>query len=262
MHLSEKSKVIPIVAKPGKHFTIDIKGNCYYAKKVTDYRMINELIGSYFARKVNLDSVDYEIGRCGNDFYALSKSFIEEGYEYTSFKQYFSSFFSHEKTNPRLRVFRYLFPKYVTCRVGGLNLLKETQMYDTALKIIAVDLRMGQIDRNNTNLKIKISSTQEASFAKVYDYSEAYIHGVETSLYRSPYVSVRRNRPSLTQLVQEHPQVWDYVDFLMGISIIDALNAIGDEKEIQYSGDEMVNFSRCQQLIDRQLKKVKVKRFY
>lgn len=262
MIVTEKSKVIPIVAKSGKHFTLTIDGSCYHAKKVTEYRMINELIGSYFSKKIGLDSVDYEIGKYGKDLYALSKDFNEEGYEYTSFKRYFMSLFSQEPENRRLRFFSFLPPKYVVCRVGGLNFLRSTPMYEDALKLIAVDLRMGQIDRNNSNLQLKISSTREASFAKIYDYSESYIHGAETTLYRSPYVAVRRNNLSLTKLVKEHPQVWDYVNFLLDISIIDALNQIGDDKEILYNGNEMVNFLKCQRLIDRQLKKVKVKRLY
>lgn len=259
MIITEKSKIISMVNPKGKRFCY-INGDIHYIKEVTPYRMINELIGSYFSKKVELDTVDYEIGKCGEDIYALSKSFHQEGHQYTTFKEYFSSSISSQEATRRYWFSCFFPPKYIICKTGRLDLLKGTEMYEPALKLVAVDLRMGQIDRNNSNLQLTIDANQVPSFAPIYDYGESYIHGVQSTLYRSPYISVRRNGLSLNQFVQEHPKVWDYIDYLLGLSILDVLEEIGDEKEILYTGDEMVNYQRCQFVIDKRLKKIK--RFY
>ena len=76
---------------------VKIDNNYYYIKNkrminciFKDYNsIINEIIGSYFCKILELDSLDYDIGICRNNVYSISKYFYNNNYTYDYINKYF-----------------------------------------------------------------------------------------------------------------------------------------------------------------------------
>ncbi len=245
---------IPLNQSNIKNLVVNANGSIFYTKPLGNYRMINELIGSYLAKKLDLDTVDYEIGKTATGLQALSKPFYEEGYDY----QYFNDYL-HLSRYPKRSFLEKVNPFHSYCVTTGLDILKGTTLYEDALKVTAVDLKMSQVDRHGNNLQVKVKEAKAVSLAPIYDYSESYIIGDSATIYRSPLVWVRKNRTSLEELIRRHPELWEYLEYLISLSICDILENIGDEKEIEFTGDEMFNYMKSQKIIERPFQKIKVK---
>ncbi len=193
----------------------------YYYKSATTKSMINELIGSYLAKRIGLDSVDYEIGRRESDkaLFALSKVFYEEGYQY----QY-------------------------------------ADQFDSCMKLIAVDLKMAQHDRHRKNIQIKIDSIGTIDLAPIYDYGRAYSVNFDLA-YANPFAFIRYTEASLDLLFRRYPELRDYVFFLSKITMEEILSAIEEEKKLHFTSQEKKEYCIEQQNIDSLMDKVRVKRY-
>lgn len=249
---NEECKRFHIPEENGKvrKSVVNIDNAIFYTKALGNYRMINELIGSHLAHKLDLDTVDYEIGKTSTGLHALSKPFYEEGYQYDFFKDYF-----HLSNYPRRTILYRLNPFSSFCRTEGLDLLRDTEMYESALKLTAIDLKMGQVDRHSGNLQVKYDDTS-VSFAPIYDYSESYLMGDVYPIYRSSLVFIRKNRASIEELIRRHPKLLEYLSYLLSLSIDEILTEIGDEKDIEFTGDEMMRYTKSQRLIERPFQKI------
>lgn len=261
----EETSHLPIDSAqiPGRSFLININGEIYFAKAAGIYGLTNELIGSYLSKKIGLDTVDYQIGKTNKSFFALSKPFYEEGYDYVYLKEYFNIPNYSWRKKSSLSNFRF-FPKSLfqarLCSTEGLDLIRESSVYDSILKLIAVDLKMGQFDRHGGNLQVKVGESLKPKVAPIYDYGSAYVLGNEESIYCcSSLVWVRRNKKSINELIRRHPDLMNYLEQLQDISMYTILDDICEEKEIDFTGDEFYNYIRSQKIIDRTLNKVKVK---
>lgn len=249
-----KKYLIPIDNPNIRNLVVNVNGSVYYTKSLGNYRLLNELIGSHLAKKLDLDTVDYEIGETSTGYHALSKPFYKEGYQYNYFKDYF-----HLPVISKKFILSMLNPFSTLCITDGLDLLRGTKMYSSALKLTALDLKMSQVDRHGSNLQVKVGVNGEVSFAPIYDYSESYMIGDASTIYYSPLVFIKKNKASLTELMKKHPELMEYLEYLLNISIYDILECIGEEKDIEFTGDEIFNYSKSQRIIDRPLNKIKIK---
>ncbi len=236
-----------------RKLVVNVDNSIFYTKALGNYRMINELIGSHLAHKLDLDTVDYEIGKTSTGFHALSKPFYEEGYQYDFFKDYF-----HLSNFPRRDILTYINPFSSFCRTEGLDIIKGTKMYESALKLIAIDLKMAQVDRHSGNLQVKYDD-KEVSLAPIYDYSESYLMGDSSTIYRSSLIFIKKNRASLEELIKRHPQLLEYLSYLLSLPIDVILTEIGDEKDIEFTGNEMSRYIKSQRLIEMPLQKINKK---
>ena len=129
---------------------VRINGKYYYAKKCSTSTLINELLGSYFSTTIDLDSVDYLIGKSDTDsrwLYALSEIFYKDDYSYTTVEDIFADM----RPDDSKAFSRGLGSLYV-CDTSVLSLVSSSQIITGALKMTAVDLKMGQVDRYNYTL--------------------------------------------------------------------------------------------------------------
>lgn len=129
-------------------------------KGMNYYGLINELIGSFLAKKINLDTVSYDICKCDGKLGIASKNFKDEKYDY-------------KYLNDLTIIKPYIFA------LSNINNIKEeciTQenkdsIINQILKLICLDLYMCQRDRNMSNIQFKIDKdTNYLSLAPIYDY--------------------------------------------------------------------------------------------
>lgn len=232
----------------------------YYYKSATTKSMINELIGSYLARRIGLDSVDYEIGQRESDkaFFALSKIFFEEGYQYQYAAQFLEEHGHKNSFNMLGNPMKLMLPCYYHLRT--LRLYKGTPFYDSCLKLIAVDLKMAQHDRHRKNIQMKIDSIGTLDLAPIYDYGRAYSVRFDFA-YGNPFAFIRYTEATLDLLFRRYPDLRDYVFLLNKIDMEEILSALEQEKQIQFTSQEKKEYGIEQQNIDSLIDKVRVKRY-
>ena len=211
-----------------------IDGIVYYAKQVDEDELLNELIGSLLARRLNLDTADYQVGvdSFGN-LYAMSELFYQ-----------FNNSYSHPMAGVAagLDIFELDMEKckrfYCKDCIYALN---ET-MADAILKLSALDIKMCQMDRHTHNIMVKTNkTTKEKSLAPAYDYGFAYPSfdmKPEELFYDNPYVLLRKNEPSIEKLIKRYPVFYDYIKSMAGISMDDIISQIEKEHDLLISGNQ------------------------
>ena len=78
-------------------------------------------------------------------------------------------------------------------------------------------------------------------------------------LFRSSLIFIKKNRASLEELIKRHPQLLEYLSYLLSLPIDVILTEIGDEKDIEFTGNEMSRYIKSQRLIEMPLQKINKK---
>lgn len=222
----------------------------YYAKEISFRQLINELIGSYLAKVIDLDTVDYKIGMCGDKLFALSKILFEEDYRYFKCPAYFQTTNFLQMTN--LQSIMSLFYFNISTI---LKMTKNTPLYLDALKLTALDLKMGQTDRHYNNLFLQLSKDYVLSLAKVFDYEKSYFND-SFLIYENPFVSLRNNRISLKSFANQYPQIRDFAWILTQVPIEDVLADIGKQNHIFFSQEFIDHYMKSDKKYTKILKKL------
>lgn len=238
-----------------------VDGEVYYYKDVSQYRMLNELIGSYLAKKIQLDSVDYQIGilenEQNNNLYALSKVLFERDYDYLETFDYLGT------TNfKELGYFESLISPFYFCMTRLLNLVDNDKLKEDILKLTVLDLRMGQTDRHTGNLMLKKDSTGMVRLAPVFDYGMSYLVSPDYCYpYDNPFLIVKKNKLSLRALASKYPEIVDLVEFICKIDVNDVLEEIIHDKQIFVSDRMRYYYQEFDKGYTKKLKQVMKKRF-
>ena len=207
-----------------KHDIVKRDSKYYYLKDANSFEILNELIGSCLAHKIDLDTVDYEIVKeDARTYKVMSEVFYDKLYNYQD---------AREK-GP-------IFNENIS---KGLKGEKIASKYDNLiaglLKLIALDLKMGQSDRNPKNIIIKESKIDrnDISLTETFDYGYSYADnpGTNRMYYENPYVSIRKNMDSVYEFASMNSGIVDAIKTLKNINIIDILSEITDTYDIELS---------------------------
>lgn len=202
-----------------------IEDRAYYVKYAN---IINELIGSFLAKKINLTSVDYQIGLYENELYTLSELFYNRDFEY---------FFPKDCQEFKMNSAKKFHPNPLSNFYHFKSKLDQfdDKLLIELLKLIALDLKMGQTDRHGHNLMFKKSiKDKNTTLVPIYDYSSSFARfKTPFKYYRNVYLLIRNNELSIKNLVSKYPQIIEYFDILKEISMEEILEAIEHEKNIE-----------------------------
>lgn len=202
----------------------------YFHKMCTPYNLISELLGSYFSKQIGLNAVENKIGFIDgyNSVYAVSKSFYKEGYTY-----YFMDELGYDDKEG--------FEEYNFLRKVKKNFGKE--ILNELLKLIVIDLKMGQVDRHGQNITFyRKDFLEKFKLAPLYDFSYSYMHK-KISYYKNPFILININLETLKLLVEKYPIIMESIDIVKDIRIEDALDEISRETGCIFSGSEINFFS-------------------
>lgn len=183
-----------------------IDGNWYFWKYVDDYQLLNELIGSFLAKLIDLDTAEYIPGISSTDkLVVISKNFREPNIKYFMSNKFF-------KEAP-LTYSEYLSKiNYNTESLKSLDKLLLKQL----LKVCILDLYMGQYDRHSGNLMFKINNI--SSLAPIYDYSCSFA-GKLKEYYQNPFVILNMNYKEIEKFLNEYPEMFNSLQLLTSIDI-------------------------------------------
>lgn len=227
---------LPFGIKPMINFITKIDNNYYYYKKVNNKEMINELIGSYLCKLIELDVVDYKIGEFESEMYALSKIFYKKEYLYSYCLKYFGLI------TDGFSVINAVSEFFKCCQTNILSKIENPTMILDILKLTLIDLKMGQGDRDNySNLMLKISEKDNTmGIAPIYDFGYSYCKDYcNPGYYINPFVIIRKNKSSLLELSKRYPEIIDIAKILVDIPIVNVLDDISKENGVIFNRDEI-----------------------
>lgn len=228
-----KSLHIPLHLKEQiENQIVKINEKYYHAKMATSKEMLNELIGSFLAKQLNLEAVDYQIGIYEGDLYALSELFYDENHTYPLFEEYFSKTEQNQEAlfdNDGLGKPYLIQPKLS-------KLVKDEQLANKILKLIALDLKMDQVDRHSENVMLRKNiKTGTLDLTPIYDFANSYFaisNYPRDFIYDTPFIIVRKNKLSLRALSRKNPEILKSSKTLIDTPIEDVLSEIEKEKQI------------------------------
>ncbi len=241
-----------------KHFghnIVKIDDKYYYAKIVRPQDMINELIGAYYAKLMGLDTVDYLIGKADNSeehyYHALSEYFYKPGYDYFITPSYYG-----RKPNDT-KVYSKKLDRFFVAETSVLDLVDEPELVRDVLKMTALDIKTGQIDRHENNVILRYRDGL-VEMEKLFDYGCAY--GTppypEGYYYDNPFLIVRKNTISLWGLATKYPQISECAAMICDIPLYDVLKCIEERFNIKIEDDDIVGYMRHDKMNSRLLRKV------
>lgn len=206
-------------------YAIDINQNIvcinqkyYYVKNI--YSMfLNELLGSFFANSIGLDSVQYFLGYCNKteSYYLLSELFYEKDYQYGYISDFYSEYYQSDYFDQFLsNIFQF--------NDHFFDIYCNENLKDTFFKLVAIDLFMHQTDRHMQNLQLKEKDGQ-VNFTRIYDYGATYspYSPFENFNYTNPLIIVKRNMEGYKSLFYKIPEIYDY---LKKLCLLDMKNVI------------------------------------
>ncbi|MBR1413390.1 MAG: hypothetical protein IJ574_01815 [Bacilli bacterium] len=232
--------------------TIMINNEYYYSKTINEESLINELIGTYLAKLINLDAVDYKIGNYNDNLYALSKLFYNQQFDYTYVHNYYNKYASANNTS----LLKCMFSPFIYIEDSMVELVENKEMINNILKLILLDIKMGQVDRHIFNLLIKINKeTKQVDLAPIYDFSYSYVDNLNTYIYENPFIELKENIFSLKAFSLKYPQIKEYLDILLHTNIQDVLNDIEDKNNIKIDNKYIDKYIYKDRQYTRTLKK-------
>nr|MBP3258955.1 hypothetical protein [Bacilli bacterium] len=201
-------------------------GKYYYVKDVTTFELLNELIGSYLAHKIDLDTVDYQIVKeDGKTFRLMSLCFYDLLYRY--YHAFEIGPLTTNVINESLK--------------GNAVPKKYEKIVSNLLKLIALDLKMGQADRNPKNVIIRESKINKnnINLSRAFDYGYSYTtrNDGNDMYYENPYIAVRKDADSISNFAYINPNIKEFIYILKSISIEDVLSEISSMYDILIPDD-------------------------
>lgn len=235
---------------------VKIDGKYYYAKKCNTNTLINELLGTYYSGLIGLDVVDYRIGKTNTDLsylYAVSEIFYKDDYSYTTVEDIFAGL----RPDDTKAFSRGLGSIYV-CDTSVLSLINSPQLVEGALKMTAVDLKMGQVDRYNYNVILRDDGT-EKELEKVFDFGWSYAVGMNDnkSCYYNPFLVVKRNTISLWGLAYRYPQICESAAILSDAPLYDVLKDIEKRFNVKIEDRDIPGYIDLDKKYSKMLKKLR-----
>ncbi len=237
------------------HSVVKVDGKYYYAKIVRTQDMINELIGTYYAKLIGLDTVDYLIGKANDSdncyYHALSEYFYKPGFDYFIVPNYY-----HKKPDDT-RVYSEKLDRFFVTETSVLDLVDNPKLVRDVLKMTALDIKTGQIDRHENNVILRCNDGL-VEMEKLFDYGCAYGNPPypEGYYYDNPFLIVRKNTVSLWKLATKYPQISECAAMICDVPLYDVLKSIEERFNIKIEDRDIVGYIRQDKNNSRILRKV------
>ena len=207
---NKKNSIIDIMPNLARKYYSKMyykNGIWYYFKKDIEYgfypfTISEELIGTYLANILDLETVKYEIAKTKNNYGIASQNFKTNDNNYYTFYD--------------------LVDIEINDNIDILKLLITKENYqillDQILKLLALDTYMLQQDRCNINLQFKQNiKTKELQLAPIYDYANCNLSVKDTYITKNVLFNVTDD--NINELVERYPKYKEYISILLSHSL-------------------------------------------
>ena len=207
---NKKNSIIDIMPNLARKYYSKMyykNGIWYYFKKDIEYgfypfTISEELIGTYLANILDLETVKYEIAKTKNNYGIASQNFKTTDNNYYTFYD--------------------LVDIEINDNIDILKLLITKENYqillDQIFKLLALDTYMLQQDRCNINLQFKQNiKTKELQLAPIYDYANCNSNVKDTYITKNVLFNVTEG--NINELVERYPKYKEYISILLSHSL-------------------------------------------
>ena len=139
---------------------------------------------------------------------------------------------------------------------NDLRFLKELNpdLLSDFLKLIALDIKMLQSDRNATNITFQKDANGKYMLSPAYDFEEAYTNNFD--LYYNPFLILWMYPKYFNEFIKKHEEIIYTFNILKRIKIDDILREIERKYKIELSKDELSFYRETDKKINKFLSKI------
>lgn len=195
-------------------YLIQLSDGYYYAKRVTELGLCNEIVGRYLCNKLDLETTPLEI--------ILDKGKLKMA----------SPNYKNKKYNYQLAKDDYSFCSRNLYEVDRLKILPSS-FREEQLKLISIDLMMEQWDRSGSNMEEKIVNGYP-HLSPVIDFVSSFNY-VPFFDYYNPYVSLPKNVESIDKFISEFPYSYKYFIDMFNVCLDEIIDYIESNYPIKVS---------------------------
>ena len=171
-------------------YLIELSDGYYYAKRVTEFQLCNEIVGRYLGNKLGLDTTSLEILFDKGKVKIVTPNFKKKNVVYKVPIDDIKLMTSHEYN------------------VDNLKLLPR-EYQEEQLKLIAVDLMMEQTDRYARNMEVYSDINGNKHLSPIIDFAFAF-ENINNYSYFNPYIAIEKMPRVLSLFYNKYPEGFPY----------------------------------------------------
>lgn len=166
------------------------------------FYLIDELMGSYLSKFINLDAVSYSVASIDDYVGLVSQNFKKDGFDY-----YFPKELSLDSARD----------------ITNISILKSLctddnnaqELIQSILKLFALDIYMLQKDRSSLNLQFQTNKMNHVfSLAPIYDFSNCSSSVGKEGIH-VPNVILTIDDTTIPMLCRDYPKFSEYLNMLL-----------------------------------------------
>lgn len=248
-HIEEIINHVNLSYDSGKFYFCKNPGYPVYLKG-----LLNELIGMYYARLLDIDTVEYTIKRrCNRDFYRNNVYLLSENFWNSNHLDVKNLIVPNDQvginennSNQKLRVV-------------DLSRIASDLLIEDIIKMTSIHLVMRQDDSNMTNFCFR-RENGVIRLGKLFDYEHAYFMGPENYsgplMYSNPFLDVEISKDGFKELIDMFPIAYSIFKALIDIEYRFILNEIEKNYPIQIDDNYKDELASKDEEIRKIMKKV------
>ena len=195
-------------------YLIELSDGYYYAKRVTEFQLCNEIVGRYLCNKIRLDTTSLEILLDKGKIKALTPNYKKNGVIYQIPKDDLMGCCQYN--------------------VDKLKLLPKAYQKEQ-FKLIALDVMMEQNDRYSDNME-EIVADNSIKLSPLIDFEKSLNRQLCSSfLYSNPYVCLPKDMENIDKFLNDFPETYQYFINMFSTEEDELLNYIEDNYPIKVS---------------------------
>ena len=193
LNITRKSYNSPL----GLHIYLrELSDGYYYAKRQSEIRICNEIVGRYLCNRIGLETTDLELLLDENKIKIATPNYRKPNLKYQCQKDDADKLFKHQYDIRRLTIL----PK----------VYQEEQF-----KLISIDMMMEQWDRHSKNME-EVIVDDIIHLTPVIDFENSFSHN-PYFVYDNPYVSLLKSDVDIYRFLNDFPNAYQYFLEVFGI---------------------------------------------
>ncbi len=196
-------------------YLVELSDGYYYAKKVKEEDLCNEIVGRYLCKKIDLETTSLDLLLDKNKLKMVTPNYRKEGLIYQHQKDDIELAFHHQYNINKLKI-----------------LPKAYQMEQ--LKLITIDMMMEQTDRCCDNME-EVIENNNIYLAPIIDFVESFDYYYHC--YYNPYVSIPKNIENVDRLLNDFPEAYQYFIEIFNTETDELINYIEANYPIRVEDD-------------------------
>ena len=219
LNITRKSYNSPL----GLHIYLrELSDGYYYAKRQSEIRICNEIVGRYLCNRIGLETTDLELLLDENKIKIATPNYRKPNLKYQSQKDDADKLFKHQYDIRRLTIL----PKAY----------QEEQF-----KLISIDMMMEQWDRHSKNME-EVIVDDILHLTPVIDFENSFSHN-PYFVYDNPYVSLPKNDVDIYRFLNDFPEAYQYFLDTFSVDADETIKYIEDNYPIKVDNNIRETYS-------------------